>query len=73
MAFSKITEILKIAEDQKLPFWEVILNDDMQERNASREESLSRMEKLLDAMILADKNYNPTLKSQRGMSGGDGA
>ncbi len=73
MPFSKISEILTIAQEKKLPFWEVILNDDMQERNASREESLSRMEKLLDAMILADKNYNPTLKSQSGMSGGDGA
>ena len=58
MAFSKISEILMIAQEKKLPFWEVILNDDMQERNASRAESLSRMEKLLDAMILADKNYN---------------
>ena len=73
MAFSKISEILMIAQEKKLPFWEVILNDDMQERNASRAESLSRMEKLLDAMILADKNYNPVLKSQSGMSGGDGA
>jgi len=73
MAFSKIFEILKIAQEQKLPFWEVILNDDRLERNASREESLNRMEKLLDAMILADKNYNPELKSQSGMSGGDGA
>ena len=73
MAFSKIFEILKIAQEQKLPFWEVILNDDRLERNASREESLNRMEKLLDAMILADKNYNPELRSQSGMSGGDGA
>lgn len=73
MAFSKVFEILKIAQEQKLPFWEVVLNDDRLERNASREESLNRMEKLLDAMILADKNYNPELRSQSGMSGGDGA
>ena len=73
MAFSKIFEILKIAQEQKLPFWEVILDDDRLERNASCEDSLSRMEKLLDAMILADKNYNPELRSQSGMSGGDGA
>ena len=73
MSFSKISEILTIAQEKKLPFWEVILDDDMQERNASREDSFCRMEKLLDAMILADKNYNPVLKSQSGMSGGDGA
>ncbi len=73
MSFSKISEILSIAQDRQLPFWQIILNDDMQERNVSSEESFSRMEKLLDAMILADKNYNPVLKSQSGMSGGDGA
>ena len=61
MAFSKISEILRIAQEKKLSFWEVILNDDIQERNVSREESFGRMEKLLDAMILADKNYNPEL------------
>ena len=46
MSFSKISEILTIAQEKKLPFWEVILDD---------------------------KNYNPLLKSQSGMSGGDGA
>lgn len=73
MAFSKIAEILSIAQENKISFWEVILNDDRQERNVSREESFARMEKLLDAMIQADKNYNPVLRSQSGMSGGDGA
>ena len=73
MSFSKISEILTIAQEKKLPFWEVILDDDMQERNVSRDESFCRMEKLLDTMILADKNYNPELRSQSGMSGGDGA
>lgn len=73
MAFSKIAEILSITQENKISFWEVILNDDRQERNVSREESFARMEKLLDAMIQADKNYNPVLRSQSGMSGGDGA
>jgi len=73
MAFSKIAEIIKISQDEKLPFWRVILGDDMQERNVSEEESFAKMEGLLDAMILADKSYNPSLRSKSGMSGGDGA
>ncbi len=73
MAFSKIAEIIKISQDEKLPFWRVILEDDMQERNVSEEESFAKMEGLLDAMILADKSYNPSLRSKSGMSGGDGA
>ena len=73
MSFSKITEILSIVQEKKLAFWEVILLNDIQERNVSRQDSLFRMEKILDAMIQADKNYNPVLKSQSGMSGGDGA
>ncbi|MCR4579427.1 MAG: L-serine ammonia-lyase, iron-sulfur-dependent, subunit alpha [Treponema sp.] len=73
MAFSKIADILKVGQAEKLPFWKVILKDDMQDRNASEEDSFCRMEALLDAMIEADKNYNPALKSHSGMSGGDGA
>ena len=61
MAFAKISEILKNAQKNNIPFWQVILEDDMQERNVTREESFSRMEKLLNAMIFADKNY----KNQR--------
>ncbi len=73
MAFSKIADIIKEAQKESIPFWQVILLDDMQERNVTKEESFTRMQGLLDAMILADKNYNPSLKSQSGMSGGDGA
>lgn len=72
MGFSKIEEILQTAEQKKLSFWEVIIEDDMQERNVSRGESFERMTKMFDAMVEADKAYSPELRSQSGLSGGDG-
>lgn len=73
MGFSKIEEILQIALEKNISFWEVIIKDDMHERNVSFESSFERMTKMLDAMIEADKSYSPELRSQSGLSGGDGA
>lgn len=73
MGFGKIQEILDRAKSENLSFWEVVLQDDMLERNVSREESFSKMEKMFAAMLSADKNYSPELRSSSGLSGGDGA
>lgn len=73
MGFGKIQEILDKAKSENLSFWEVVLQDDMLERNVSREESFSKMEKMFAAMLSADKNYSSELRSSSGLSGGDGA
>ncbi len=73
MGFNKIQEIIKIADERDVPFWQVVLEDDLQERNVSYEESFGRMQRLFDAMIQADKNYSADLRSHSGLSGGDGA
>lgn len=73
MSFSKIAEILNQAEKENLPFWKVVMQDDVRERNVTEEESFAKMEQMLDAMIQADKSYSPELRSQSGLSGGDGA
>ncbi|MBQ0051906.1 MAG: L-serine ammonia-lyase, iron-sulfur-dependent, subunit alpha [Treponema sp.] len=73
MAFSKIAEILKEEKETGKKFWEIILGDDLNERKVSFEESFSKMEKMLEAMEFADKNYSPKLRSASGLSGGDGA
>lgn len=73
MGFNKIEEILQIASEKNISFWEVIIKDDMHERNVSFGNSFERMTKMLDAMIEADKSYSPELRSQSGLSGGDGA
>ena len=73
MSFSKMSEIIEVSQTKNLPLWKVILEDDVLERKVTEKESFSRMEKMLDAMLEADKKYDPNLRSQSGLSGGDGA
>ena len=73
MGFNKIQEIINIADERDVPFWQVVLEDDLQERNVSYEDSFGRMQRLFDAMVQADKNYSADLRSHSGLSGGDGA
>ena len=68
-----MSEIIEASQTKNLPLWKVILEDDVQERKVTEKESFSRMEKMLDAMLEADKKYDPNLRSQSGLSGGDGA
>lgn len=73
MSFSKISQIISISEKEQIPFWQVILEDDLRENNYSKEFSFSKMGKMLDAMIQADKDYSPELRSHSGLAGGEGA
>ena len=71
--YSSITEILEQSEKNKKAFWEIVMEADMESRNASREESRQKMGQLLDVMREADHSYNGELKSASGLSGGNGA
>ena len=73
MIYSKLSEIVEVSETQEIPFWEVVLQEDMRERNVTKEESMKMMRSMYEAMQQADKNYNPKLKSASGLAGGDGA
>ncbi len=73
MSFGKIQEIADLCENQKKEFWQIIIENDMKERNVTFEQSFSEMEKMLEAMVYADENYDGTLRSASGLSGGDGA
>lgn len=73
MSFSRVSQILIESEKQNLPLWQIIIQDDCKENNVSYDDNFARMEKMLDAMIYADQNYSPELRSQSGLSGGDGA
>lgn len=72
MGFTSLREIVERSEFEKKPFWKVIIEDDMKERNVSFEESFETMRGMLDAMEAADKDYNPALRSASGLAGGDG-
>ena len=71
--YRSITEILEQSEKNKKAFWEIVMEADMESRNASREESRQKMGQLLDVMREADHSYNGELKSASGFSGGNGA
>ena len=73
MGFSYLTEIDDIAKEQGIPFWRVIIEDDMKERNVSFEESFETMREMYQAMREADAAYDGSLRSVSGLAGGDGA
>lgn len=71
--FESLQAILDQCKKRQKPFWEVILEDDMEERIVTREESLQQMNATWDAMLSAAENYDKNLRSQSGLVGGDGA
>lgn len=73
MSFRSFEEILKRCEEQDKPFWRVILEDDMEERLVSEEESFEKMTELYITMKYADEAYDEELTSASGLVGGDGA
>lgn len=72
MSFTKLEEILNLVKEKQEPFWKVIIEDDMQERNVSFEASFETMRGMFQAMKQADQSYDPKLRSASGMAGGDG-
>lgn len=72
MSFTKLSDIVEMSDEQKVPFWQVILQEDMRERNVTKEDSMKMMQSMFEAMQQADQTYNPKLKSASGLAGGDG-
>jgi L-serine dehydratase len=72
MSFRSLEEIVKLSEDSQKPFWEIVLNDDMNERMVTSEESRIKMEQLYLTMKNADAAYDKNLKSASNLVGGDG-
>ncbi|MDF2942451.1 MAG: sdaAA [Herbinix sp.] len=72
MSFRSLEEIVKRSEDLQKAFWEVILEDDIDERMVTSEESRYKMEQLYLTMKNADAAYDKNLKSASKLVGGDG-
>lgn len=73
MAYQSLKEINRLCEEKGMPFWRAVLQDDMNERSVSEEESLATMEKMWEAMLSASESYDPSLMSGSGLVGKDGA
>ncbi|MDF2486965.1 MAG: sdaAA [Herbinix sp.] len=72
MSFRSLKEIIKQCDEQQKPFWKVVLEEDMEERMVTAEESMAKMEQLYQAMKNADASYEKSLKSASNLVGGDG-
>ena len=70
MSYNSLEEIVRECQEKDLPFDEVILLDDMNERNVSREESIETMRGMWEAMKGAERNYDGSLQSRSGLVGG---
>lgn len=60
--------MLKLTDFQPT-FPEIVIEDDVRERNVSRQESFETMHGMLNAMHEADLGYDGSLKSASGMAG----
>ena len=67
-----VQQIVSRAEGTGKLFWEVILEEDMQERGVTRQQSLSKMLSVWKAMEDTSHNYNGQRRSVSGLVGGDG-
>ena len=72
MSFSTLEQIDLLAKAQDKPFWKVVQEDDCRERNVTEEECFQTMRGMYRAMVEADENYDPALRSPSGLAGGDG-
>ena len=72
MAFHSLEQICHLCQENKKNFYQIILEDDMHEREVTEEASHARMNQLWQAMVQADRDYDPALRSASGLSGCDG-
>lgn len=73
MSYQSFEEIIAVCQNEDKEFWQVILEDDMSERNVTEADSMEQMRATWDAMLLAAATYDGKLKSKSGLVGGDGA
>ena len=72
MALDSMKQIFERMERDNLAFWEVVLADDMEERQVSREASMAKMLSTWQAMQEAADAYTGRKRSVSGLVGGDG-
>lgn len=72
MSYNSLQEILTVCDQEKVAFWEAILLDDLDSRKVEKEDSVSKMKSLWEAMQLAGSTYKKEEHSASGLVGGDG-
>ncbi len=64
--------IAERSKEKEIPFWEVVLQSDMEQREVSRQQSVARMLTVWQAMLEASYSYTGDRRSVSGLVGGDG-
>lgn len=72
MALDSMKEIFERSTRENIPFWEIVLQYDMEERQVSRQASMAKMLSTWQAIQDAADSYTGTQRSVSGLVGGDG-
>lgn len=72
MALDSMKEIFESSARENIPFWEIVLQYDMEERQVSRQASMAKMLSTWQAIQDAADSYTGTQRSVSGLVGGDG-
>ena len=72
MALDSMKEIFERSARENIPFWEIVLQYDMEERQVSRQASMAKMLSTWKAIQDAADSYTGTQRSVSGLVGGDG-
>lgn len=73
MIYHSLQELVSLSESNAVPLWQVILTAQAEESGIAESDIFDNMAELYSIMADADQNYEDTLRSESGMSGGDGA
>ena len=72
MALDSMKEVFERSARENIPFWEIVLQYDMEERQVSRQASMAKMLSTWQAIQDAADSYTGTQRSVSGLVGGDG-
>ena len=72
MALDSMKEIFEQMAQKNKPFWEIVLEDDMETRQVTRSQSMAKMLLTWQAMVDAADSYTGRRRSVSGLVGGDG-
>lgn len=72
MALDSMQEIFDKIAQRQIPFWKVVLETDMEERQVSALESMEKMRVTWQAMLESVSGYQGDRRSVSGLVGGDG-
>ena len=73
MALDSMQEIFEKAAAEQIPFWKVVLETDVEQRQVTEEQFMEKMGLTWQAMLESVTTYQGEERSRSGLVGGDGA